>query len=84
MLADLSSGSPDAVIVYNLGRLQPLCPAEPENFVALCEQAGVSQVATVRETSTSVMTTDCYGPDLPQDAAKRRAGPAAWFDPPSG
>jgi hypothetical protein len=46
MLADLASGARDAVIVYNLDRLHRR-PAELEEFVALCEGAGVSQVATV-------------------------------------
>ncbi|OBH16634.1 serine recombinase [Mycolicibacter sinensis] len=46
MLADLQSGARDAVIVYNLDRLHRQ-PAELEDFVALCERVGVSQVATV-------------------------------------
>ncbi|OBF58153.1 serine recombinase [Mycolicibacterium monacense] len=46
MLEDLGSGSRDAVIVYNLDRLHRR-PAELEDFVALCERVGVSQVATV-------------------------------------
>jgi site-specific DNA recombinase len=46
MLADLGSGARDAVIVYNLDRLHRR-PAELEEFVALCEQVGVSHVATV-------------------------------------
>ena len=46
MLADLQSGARDAVIVYNLDRLHRR-PAELEEFVALCERVGVSQVATV-------------------------------------
>ena len=46
MLADLESGARDAVIVYNLDRLHRR-PAELEEFVALCERVGVSQVATV-------------------------------------
>lgn len=46
MLADLQSGARDAVIVYNLDRLHRR-PAELEEFVALCELAGVQQVATV-------------------------------------
>ena len=46
MLDDLGSGSRDAVIVYNLDRLHRR-PAELEDFVALCETVGVSQVATV-------------------------------------
>ena len=43
MLTNLSSGARDAVIVYNLDRLHRL-PAELEDFVALCERFGVSQV----------------------------------------
>jgi site-specific DNA recombinase len=46
MLADLASGARDAVIVYNLDRLHRR-PVELEEFVALCEQAGVRDVATV-------------------------------------
>jgi DNA invertase Pin-like site-specific DNA recombinase len=46
MLADLQSGARDAVIVYNLDRLHRR-PVELEEFVALCEHVGVSQVATV-------------------------------------
>ena len=46
MLADLESGARDAVVVYNLDRLHRR-PAELEEFVALCERVGVSQVATV-------------------------------------
>ncbi len=46
MLADLESGARDAVIVYNLDRLHRR-PSELEDFVALCERVGVSQVATV-------------------------------------
>jgi site-specific DNA recombinase len=46
MLADLESGARDAVIVYNLDRLHRR-PVELEEFVALCERVGVSQVATV-------------------------------------
>ncbi|WP_460691703.1 recombinase family protein [Mycobacterium intracellulare] len=46
MLADLESGARDAVIVYNLDRLHRR-PVELEEFVALCERIGVSQVATV-------------------------------------
>ncbi|HUO39292.1 MAG TPA: recombinase family protein, partial [Mycobacterium sp.] len=46
MLVDLESGARDAVIVYNLDRLHRR-PVELEEFVALCERAGVSQVATV-------------------------------------
>jgi len=46
MLADLESAARDAVIVYNLDRLHRR-PVELEEFVALCEWVGVSQVATV-------------------------------------
>ncbi|WP_100524118.1 recombinase family protein [Mycobacteroides abscessus] len=46
MCADLAAGVRDAVIVYNLDRLHRR-PAELEDFVALCEAAGVNQVATV-------------------------------------
>jgi len=46
MLADLSSGARDAVIVYNLDRLHRR-PVELEEFVALCESVGVREVATV-------------------------------------
>ncbi|ODR05657.1 serine recombinase [Mycobacterium shimoidei] len=46
MLADLEAGARDAVIVYNLDRLHRR-PVELEEFVALCERIGVSQVATV-------------------------------------
>jgi site-specific DNA recombinase len=46
MLGDLGSGARDAVIVYNLDRLHRR-PVELEEFVALCERVGVSQVATV-------------------------------------
>jgi len=46
MLADLAAGERDAVIVYNLDRLHRQ-PAELEDFVALCEKAGVTSVATV-------------------------------------
>jgi DNA invertase Pin-like site-specific DNA recombinase len=46
LLDDLGSGARDAVIVYNLDRLHRR-PAELEEFVALCERVGVSQVATV-------------------------------------
>src|SRR5450631_4777956 len=45
MLADLVAGQRDAVIVYNLDRLHRR-PVELEDFVALCERAGVHQVAT--------------------------------------
>lgn len=46
MCNDLAAGVRDAVIVYNLDRLHRR-PAELEDFVALCEAAGVNQVATV-------------------------------------
>lgn len=46
MLADLASGDRDAVLIYNLDRLTRQ-PMELEEFVQLCERAGVSQVATV-------------------------------------
>lgn len=46
MLADLAAGVRDAVIVYNLDRLHRR-PVELEDFVALCEAAGVRDVATV-------------------------------------
>lgn len=46
MCSDLADGVRDAVIVYNLDRLHRR-PAELEDFVALCEAAGVNQVATV-------------------------------------
>lgn len=46
MLADLASGARDAVVIYNLDRLTRQ-PMELEQFVQLCERAGVSQVATV-------------------------------------
>lgn len=46
MCSDLAAGVRDAVIVYNLDRLHRR-PAELEEFVALCEAAGVNQVATV-------------------------------------
>jgi len=46
MLADLAAGERDAVIVYNLDRLHRQ-PAELEDFVTLCEKAGVTNVATV-------------------------------------
>ncbi len=46
MLADLACGARDAVIVYNLDRLHRR-PVELEEFVALCEHAGVRDVATV-------------------------------------
>lgn len=43
---DLTAGQRDAVIVYNLDRLHRR-PVELEEFVALCERAGVHHVATV-------------------------------------
>jgi DNA invertase Pin-like site-specific DNA recombinase len=46
MLSDLRAGPRDAVIVYNLDRLHRR-PVELEEFVALCEHAGVWDVATV-------------------------------------
>lgn len=46
MLADLESGTRDAVIVYNLDRLHRR-PVELEEFVTLCESVGVRDVATV-------------------------------------
>jgi DNA invertase Pin-like site-specific DNA recombinase len=46
MLDDLAAGRRDAVIVYNLDRLHRQ-PAELEQFVTLCEKAGVTNVATV-------------------------------------
>lgn len=46
MLADLTSGARDAVIVYNLDRLHRR-PVELEEFVTLCESVGVRDVATV-------------------------------------
>ncbi|WP_078326929.1 recombinase family protein [Mycobacteroides salmoniphilum] len=46
MCSDLAGGVRDAVIVYNLDRLHRR-PVELEEFVALCEAAGVNQVATV-------------------------------------
>jgi DNA invertase Pin-like site-specific DNA recombinase len=46
MLDDLKSGARDAVIVYNLDRLHRR-PVELEEFVTLCESAGVRDVATV-------------------------------------
>jgi len=46
MLADLTAGSRDAVIVYNLDRLHRR-PVELEDFVALCEKVGVRDVGTV-------------------------------------
>ncbi|BAX96711.1 serine recombinase [Mycobacteroides stephanolepidis] len=46
MCSDLAAGVRDAVIVYNLDRLHRR-PVELEDFVALCEAAGVNQVATV-------------------------------------
>lgn len=46
MLEDLESGARDAVIVYNLDRLHRI-PSELEDFIALCDRAGVYDVATV-------------------------------------
>src|SRR5687768_4244349 len=46
MLTDLADGTRDAVIVYNLDRLHRR-PSELEEFVVLCEKAGVTNVATV-------------------------------------
>jgi DNA invertase Pin-like site-specific DNA recombinase len=46
MVDDLANGSRDAVIVYNLDRLHRR-PVELEEFVTLCEQVGVREVATV-------------------------------------
>lgn len=46
MLADLEAGDRDAVIVYNMDRLTRQ-PMQLEQFVSLCERAGVQQVATV-------------------------------------
>ncbi len=46
MVADLSAGSRDAVLVYNLDRLHRR-PVELEEFVTLCERSGVRDVATV-------------------------------------
>lgn len=46
MLDDLAAGDRDAVIVYNLDRLHRR-PIELEAFAALCEQVGMTNVATV-------------------------------------
>jgi DNA invertase Pin-like site-specific DNA recombinase len=46
MVADLRDGLVDAVIVYNLDRLTRR-PVELEEFIAVCEQASVRDVATV-------------------------------------
>ncbi|MEV6340271.1 recombinase family protein [Nocardia vinacea] len=46
MLADLESGARDAVIVYNLDRLHRI-PSELEDFISLCDQVGMHEVATV-------------------------------------
>lgn len=46
MLHDLEMGERDAVVVYNLDRLTRQ-PIQLEQFTALCERAGVRQVATV-------------------------------------
>lgn len=47
MLADLADGHVDAVIVYHLDRLTRR-PKELEEFVEVCDAAGVSAVATVQ------------------------------------
>ena len=46
MIADLKAGARDGLIVYNLDRLHRR-PVELEEFVELCEKAGVRDVATV-------------------------------------
>ncbi|MFW0789936.1 recombinase family protein [Gordonia sp. CPCC 205333] len=46
MVDDLAAGVRDGVIVYNLDRLHRR-PVELEEFVTLCEAAGVREVATV-------------------------------------
>jgi site-specific DNA recombinase len=46
MLSDLEAGARDAVVVYNFDRLTRQ-PIQLEEFSALCERAGVRQVATV-------------------------------------
>ncbi|GAB2739963.1 recombinase family protein [Sinomonas soli] len=46
MLDDLASGMRDGVVTYNLDRLTRQ-PIELEQFAQLCEQVGVSQLATV-------------------------------------
>jgi len=46
MIADVTGGLRDAVLVYNLDRLHRR-PVELEEFVTLCEKAGVREVATV-------------------------------------
>jgi DNA invertase Pin-like site-specific DNA recombinase len=46
MVADIRAGDLDAVIVYNLDRLTRR-PMELEQFAATCEQAGMTNVATV-------------------------------------
>jgi len=46
MLADLRDGTVDAVIVYNLDRLTRR-PAELEDFITVCNTAGVRDLATV-------------------------------------
>jgi len=46
MIADVIGGLRDAVLVYNLDRLHRR-PVELEEFVTLCEKAGVREVATV-------------------------------------
>jgi DNA invertase Pin-like site-specific DNA recombinase len=47
LLADVRDGLRDAVVVYHLDRLHR-APRELEEFVAVCEQAGVAHVATVQ------------------------------------
>ncbi len=46
MISDVTGGLRDAVLVYNLDRLHRR-PVELEEFVTLCEKAGVREVATV-------------------------------------
>ena len=46
MLADIEAGVVEAVVVYHLDRLHRQ-PRELEEFVGLCDKAGVSNVATV-------------------------------------
>jgi DNA invertase Pin-like site-specific DNA recombinase len=46
MVADVQAGLRDAVVVYNLDRLTRR-PVELEDFIAVCEAAGVREVATV-------------------------------------
>jgi DNA invertase Pin-like site-specific DNA recombinase len=45
MLADLAAGERDAIIVYNLDRLTRN-PKQLESLIDLCDQLGVSQLAT--------------------------------------